>query len=41
MRTFRLLILVCCYIVSSITNFGYAQTNKGINFQGIARDNNG
>jgi len=41
MKTFRLLILLCCYIVSAVSNFGYAQTNKGINFQGIARDNNG
>ena len=41
MHTFRLLILLCCYIVSAVSNFGYAQTNKGINFQGIARDNNG
>lgn len=41
MKTFRLFILLCCYIVSAISNFGYAQTNKGINFQGIARDNNG
>ena len=41
MKTFRLFILLCCYIVSVVSNFGYAQTNKGINFQGIARDNNG
>ena len=41
MKTFRLFILLCCYIVSAVSNFGYAQTNKGINFQGIARDNNG
>ena len=41
MKAFRLFIILCCYIVSAISNFGYAQTNKGINFQGIARDNNG
>jgi hypothetical protein len=41
MKLFRLFILLCFYIGSSITNFGSAQTNKGINFQGIARDNNG
>jgi hypothetical protein len=41
MKTFRLFILLCCYIVSAVSNFGNAQTNKGINFQGIARDNNG
>lgn len=41
MKTFPLFILLCCYIVSAVSNFGYAQTNKGINFQGIARDNNG
>ncbi len=41
MKAFRLFIILCCYIVSAVSNFGYAQTNKGINFQGIARDNNG
>jgi hypothetical protein len=29
------------FIISAITNQICAQTNKGINFQGIARDNNG
>ncbi len=41
MKTIRLFILLCFYIVSAVSNFGIAQTNKGINFQGIARDNNG
>lgn len=41
MKKIRLFILLCFYIVSAVSNFGYAQTNKGINFQGIARDNNG
>jgi hypothetical protein len=41
MKTYRLYILACSYLIGSITNFAFAQTNKGINFQGIARDNNG
>jgi len=41
MKTNRLYILVCFYLIGSITNYVFAQTNKGINFQGIARDNNG
>lgn len=41
MKKIRLFILLCFYIVSAVSNFGIAQTNKGINFQGIARDNNG
>ena len=41
MKTFRLFILLCSYLIGSITNYTFAQTNKGINFQGIARDNNG
>jgi len=41
MKTHRLFILVCSYLIGSITNYAFAQTNKGINFQGIARDNNG
>ena len=32
---------VCCCTVLAFASKGYAQTNKGINFQGIARDNNG
>jgi hypothetical protein len=41
MKTYRLYILACSYLIGSITNFAFGQTNKGINFQGIARDNNG
>ena len=41
MKTRRLYILVGSYLIGSITNYAFAQTNKGINFQGIARDNNG
>ena len=41
MKTHRLYILVGSYLIGSITNHAFAQTNKGINFQGIARDNNG
>ena len=41
MKLPRLLILVCSYLIGSITNYAFAQTTKGINFQGIARDNNG
>ena len=41
MKTLRLYILVGSYLIGSITNYAFAQTNKGINFQGIARDNNG
>ena len=41
MKTQRLFILVCSYLIGSTTNYAFAQTNKGINFQGIARDNNG
>ena len=44
MKTLRLFIFVSCSLLGSITHQGFAQnnqTNKGINFQGIARDNNG
>ena len=41
MITHRLYILIGSYLIGSITNHAFAQTNKGINFQGIARDNNG
>ena len=41
MKRYRLFILVCSYFIGSITNHAFAQNNKGINFQGIARDNNG
>jgi hypothetical protein len=41
MKTHRLYILVGSYLIGCITNHAFAQTNKGINFQGIARDNNG
>jgi hypothetical protein len=41
MKLPRLLILVCSYLMGSISNDAFAQTTKGINFQGIARDNNG
>ena len=41
MRKFHLFILLMSFIISAITNQICAQTNKGINFQGIARDNNG
>ena len=41
MKTHRLYILIGSYLIGSITNHAFAQTNKGINFQGIARDNNG
>ena len=41
MKTFRLFIFLCSCLIGSITNYTFAQTNKGINFQGIARDNNG
>ena len=41
MKTHRLYILIGSYLIGSITNYAFAQTNKGINFQGIARDNNG
>ena len=41
MKTHRLYILVGSYLIGSITNHAFAQSNKGINFQGIARDNNG
>ena len=41
MKTLRLFIFVSCSLLGSITNQGFAQTNKGINFQGIARNNNG
>ena len=39
-----MLIFLSCSLLASITHQGFAQTtqtNKGINFQGIARDNNG
>jgi hypothetical protein len=39
-----MLIFLSCSLLGSITHQGFAQTtqtNKGINFQGIARDNNG
>ncbi len=41
MKIHRFLILACSCLIGSITNYAFAQTNKGINFQGIARDNNG
>jgi hypothetical protein len=44
MKLHRLLIFLSCSLLGSITHQGFAQTtqtNKGINFQGIARDNNG
>ena len=44
MKLHRLLIFLSCSLLGSITHHGFAQTtqtNKGINFQGIARDNNG
>ena len=41
MKAFRLFIFLCSCLIGSITNYTFAQTNKGINFQGIARDNNG
>ena len=44
MKLLRLLIFLSCALLGSITHQGFAQTtqtNKGINFQGIARDNNG
>jgi hypothetical protein len=41
MKLNRLFIFVSCSLLGSITHQGFAQTNKGINFQGIARDNNG
>ncbi|TRZ83431.1 MAG: hypothetical protein D4R91_00620 [Sediminibacterium sp.] len=41
MKKYRLCILLSCCLLGIVTNYGFAQTNKGINFQGIARDNNG
>jgi len=41
MKTYRKYILLSFCLLGIITNYGFAQTNKGINFQGIARDNNG
>jgi hypothetical protein len=44
MKTHRLFIFLSCSLLGIMTNQGFAQTNqtnKGINFQGIARDNNG
>ena len=41
MKTYRLLTIVFFYILGNFTNYAFSQTNKGINFQGIARDNNG
>lgn len=44
MKLYRILTFLSCYLLGSITHQGFAQnnqTNKGINFQGIARDNNG
>jgi hypothetical protein len=44
MKLYRILIFLNCSLLASITHQGFAQTNqtnKGINFQGIARDNNG
>ena len=44
MKLYRILIFLSCTLLASITHQGFAQnnqTNKGINFQGIARDNNG
>ena len=44
MKLHRLFIFLSCSLLGSITHQGFAQTtqtNKGINFQGIARDNNG
>jgi len=40
----QVFIFLSCFLLASITHQGFAQnnqTNKGINFQGIARDNNG
>jgi len=40
----QIFIFLSCFLLGSITHQGFAQitqTNKGINFQGIARDNNG
>ena len=44
MKLYRILTFLSCYLLASIAHQGFAQTaqtNKGINFQGIARDNNG
>ena len=44
MKLYRLFIFLSCSLLGIITHQGFAQTtqtNKGINFQGIARDNNG
>jgi len=44
MKLHRLLIFISCFLLGVITHQGFAQTtqtNKGINFQGIARDING
>lgn len=44
MKSHRLFIFLSCSLLGSIAHQGFAQTaqtNKGINFQGIARDNNG
>ena len=44
MKLYRILIFLSCALLASITHQGFAQnnqTNKGINFQGIARDNKG
>ena len=44
MKLYRILIFLSYALLASITHQGFAQTNqtnKGINFQGIARDNNG
>jgi len=44
MKLPHLFIFISCFLQGIITNQGFTQTtqtNKGINFQGIARDNNG
>ena len=44
MKLNQIFIFLSCFLLGSITHQGFAQitqTNKGINFQGIARDNNG
>ena len=44
MKLLRLPIYLSFFLIGIITHQGFAQTtqtNKGINFQGIARDNNG
>jgi len=44
MKLHHIFIFLSCSLLGNFTNYGFAQTtqtNKGINFQGIARDNNG